>query len=286
VIGALASYGRYHEYLQSPNTVIGQVSPNRYFRTHGELTANYRPGDFGIGGGVAINRANWGVTPRIGGPAVNNLDRNQTEFQAYVRGTYSLYPGYQAFVKFLYNNRSFDRFFDRNGLHRSSDGYRFNAGVDLQLTNLIEGEIYFGYLEQRYDQNVPLPLRNVAGIDYGMNLHWYATPLITVHLTGQRQVSDVTIFQAAAMVDATVKLSADYEFRRNILLQAFVSYQDSRFTGLTRKDTYPGAGFNVRWLMNSYMSTDLGYAFTKRSSTLKTIEFNDNTVTLSLNLHI
>ena len=79
---------------------------------------------------AGLGRAGVSAT-LIGGTLVSNSDRNQTEFQGYVRGTYTLYPGYAAFVKVLYDNRDFDQFYDRAGLHRSSSGYRFDAGVDL-----------------------------------------------------------------------------------------------------------------------------------------------------------
>jgi len=114
------TYGEYHEALYSPNTVGNQISPTRFHKNHSEVTASYHPASLGIGTGFSIDRLTYASVPLSGGGLIGNTDRNQKEYQAYVRGFYDFSPGYSAFVKASYDSRVFDQFLDRSGFHRSS----------------------------------------------------------------------------------------------------------------------------------------------------------------------
>jgi hypothetical protein len=283
---AAVSYGENHEPLSSPNTVGFQASPNRYDKAHVDAVGRLQPNRIGVSVGGSYDRYDWMNTPTIGGGFLSNDDRDETEYEGYVRASYDFSPGYSAFVKALYDSRQFDQFFDRSGLHRSSTGYRLDGGLSLQITHLVAGEIYVGYLEQNYAKNVPLPLTDVSGVDYGVNLDWFASPVLTVHLNGAHQVSDVTIAGVSASDDKLIRLSADYEFRRDIIVQGYVSYTNSTLTGSSRSDDYPGAGISVRYLMNRYMSADVNYNYSSRDSNAPGINYTDNIVSVGLSLHV
>ncbi|MEJ0027277.1 MAG: outer membrane beta-barrel protein [Rhizomicrobium sp.] len=279
---ANASYGEYHEALSSPNTVGFQSSPNRYNKTHVDTTGRYQPNRLGFSIGGGYDRYDWLNTPKIGGGLLFNTDRNEDEFQGFAKVNYDFSPGYSGYVKALYDSRQFDLFFDRTGVHRASNGYRFDAGLTLQLTHLLAGDVYVGYLNQDF----AAPLKNISGVDYGVSLDWFALPVLTVHLNGEHQINDVTIGGVSASDDKLIKLSADYEFRRNIIVQGYFSYTDSELVGTTRTDNYPGAGIGVKYLMTRYMSANVRYNYSERSSNFPGIDYTDNTISLGLSLHI
>ncbi|MEI9989858.1 MAG: outer membrane beta-barrel protein [Rhizomicrobium sp.] len=281
-LSANVSYGEYHESLSSANTVGFQASPNRYNKAHADSTARYQPNRLGFSAGASFDRYDWLNTPRVGGGILFNSDRNEDVFQGFAKVNYDFSPGYTGFVRALYNSRQFDQFLDRTGAHRSSNGYRFDAGLTVQLTHLLSGEAYLGYLTQDF----ALPLKNISGLDYGVNLDWFATPVLTVHLTGSHEVSDVTLGGVSASDDRLVKLSADYEFRRNIILQGYASYTQSSLIGSSRTDDYPGAGVGAKYLINRYMSATINYNFSKRSSNFSGVDYTDNEIAVGLSLHI
>jgi hypothetical protein len=280
------TYGEYHEALYSPNTVGNQISPTRFHKNHSEITASYHPASLGIGAGFSVDRLTYASVPLLGGGLVSNKDRNQKEYQAYVRAFYDFSPGYTAFVKAAYDSRVYDQFFSRSGFHRSSNGFRLDGGVELQLTNLIEGEIFVGYLEQHYAQNVPTPLQNISGLDYGAQLNWYPTQLMTVHLTASHTVSDSIISGVSASEDDTGKLSAEYELGYNLIAQAYGGYTHSRLQGSSRSDDYPSAGINLKYLMNEYLSANLSYDYDERSSTVPSANYRDNMISFRITGHI
>jgi hypothetical protein len=286
-LSANVFYGEFHELWSSPNSIAGyQASPNRYYQTHADVQAAYQPNRLGVGLGGSYDRYVWTATPEIGGGWLYNSDRNQDEYQAYGKVFYDFSPGYSAFVKVSYDDRHFDLLFDRSGDDRSSHGYRVDGGMDLQISHLLRGELFVGYLDQHFDQNVPTPLPNVSGLDFGAQLDWYVSPSLTAHLTASRQLADVILTGASAADNRNVALSADYEFRPNVIVQVRASYTESHYVGTTRTDNYPAAGIGVKYLLNRYVSADLNYNYSNRSANVTSVNFDDNTVSLGLNLHI
>jgi hypothetical protein len=285
-ISSGGSYGEYHEPLYSPNTEGNQASPNRYQKSMANVTGTYAPDRVGISLGGQFQRVSYDNAPLIGGGSIDNADRDEDEYEGYLSGTYKFSPGYTAFVKFDYDTRHFDEFFDRTGAHRDSIGYRVTGGLNLQLSHLLTGEISAGYLEQHYDQHQAIYLPNAAGLDFGAQLDWYATDLMTVHLSGGRYISDVVLAGASASDDKVVKLNADYEILPNLIGQAYFSYDSSSLRGISRTDNYPSAGIGTRYLMNEYLSANLMYNYSERASNFPGADYTDNTLSLTVTGHI
>jgi hypothetical protein len=283
---ANVSYGQQHELWSAPNNVGFQASPNRYFQTHADARAAYQPNRLGIALGGVFDRNDWTDTPKIGGGFLDNDDRDQDEYQGYVKVFYDFSPGYSGFLKATFDERQFDQFYDRSGLHRSSHGYRVDGGLNLQIAHLVRGEIFLGYLQQSFSQNVPHPLQNLSGFDYGAQLDWFLSPILTAHLTGSRTLSDLVLDGASLADNKNIGISADYEFRPNIILQARASYTESRYIGTSRTDRYPGAGVGIKYLVNSYVTANLDYNYSSRSTDAVGATYKDSTVSFGLTLHV
>jgi hypothetical protein len=287
VLTANAFFGELHELWSAPNNVAGfQKSPNRYYQTHLDMAGAYQPNRLGLGLGGSMDHVSWTDTPKIGGGFLTNNDRNQVEYQAYAKIFYDFSPGYSAFVRATYDARDFARKLDRGGLDRTSHGYHVNTGLDMQITHLVRGEVFVGYLEQRFTQNAAHPLANISGIDFGAQLDWFVSPVVTVHVMGSRQLADVVLAGTSMADNRSVSVSADYEFRPNIILQAHASYTDSRYVGSSRTDTYPGAGVGLKYLLNEYLSANLNYNYSLRSTSIAAAKYTDNTVSIGLTLHL
>jgi hypothetical protein len=277
---ANGSISELHELLSSPNTVGNQKSPNRYYDDHAEVDATVQPSLLGFSAGGIFDRYDYLNTPLIGGGLINNTDRDFDDYQGYAKAFYDFSPGYSGFLRGTYESRDFDQFLDRTGLHRASTGYRMDGGVDLQVTHLISGEVYLGYL--KYDFMAPLV--DVSGIDYGVKLDWLATPLITVHLFGGRSLSQVILANASIQDNKQIGVSADYELRRNIIVQAHAIYVQSSYPGITRQDTAPDLGIGVKYLLNRHFSFDATYDYTDRTSDVSGASFKDSLIMIGINL--
>lgn len=283
---ASASYGEYHELWSSPDSLINQSSPNRFYQTHVTAMINYQPSSLGVSVGGMFDRYQWLNTPLAGGGELFNADRNEDKLEGYLRVFYEFSPGYAAFVRATFNDRQFDMTADRTGVDRASHGYRYDGGVNLVLSHLVRGEFYVGYLKQDFAINPAQPLSNVSGVDYGAQLDWFATPLLTVHLAGNRQLSDTT-FAGISTEDAKrVDLSADYEILRELIATVRTTLIATKYTGSPYSDTAYGAGIKIEYLINRYAAAHLEYGLERRTSNRVLGDYTDNTISIGLALHV
>lgn len=281
-----ASYGQYHELWSSPDSQYGQTAPNRYYQTHVTTSLSYQPSSLGFSVGGMFDRYDWSDNRLPDGTLLVNSDRNEDKLEGFARVFYEFSPGYAAFVRVTYNERSFDLPEDRSALKRASHGYRYDAGMTLVISRLVRGELYAGYLKQNFAVNPSEQLPNVSGFDYGVQLDWFATPVLTVHLGGNRQLSDTT-FAGISTEDAKrVDLSADYEILRNLIATVRTSFVATKYTGSLFSDTNYGAGLRLQYLVNRYAAVHVEYGYERRTSNRVLADYSDNTVSIGLTLHV
>src|SRR6201999_4406005 len=120
---------------------------------------------------------------------------------------YEFSPGYSLYAQSSYENRAYELPIDRFGVDRNSTGYTVNGGLSFVISHLIVGDVFLGYEKELYKG----VLKDVGGLDFGGEVHWYATNLITVNLKASHAITDTTTAGNSASNDETVTLSADYE---------------------------------------------------------------------------
>ncbi len=276
------SYLATHEPRTSPDQPGLAASPTPYSLLHADASVEDQPNRFGVTVGANLDRYNFQSTPLVGGGALNNADRDRVAYEGFGKVAYEFSPGYAAFVRGTYDTRVFDLKIDRTGVDRDSHGYRIDSGLEMMVSHLMKGEIFVGYLDQTYKA----PLNDIAGIDYGASLIWYASPLITLHVNASRKLNDTTITSASASDDRYVAAGFDYELRRNIIVQGEVGYTDSNFFGSLRDDKVTDGVIDARYLINRYMSMTAKYEYSTRTSTVPGHNFNDNTIMGGLRLQM
>jgi hypothetical protein len=281
-------YSWLHEPRSSPDSPGFAASPTEYSLTLGNFEVAYQPNRFGIlvGGGVA--GFDYRPTALLTTPTTvqDNDDRDRSVYTGYAKVSYEFSPGYSAFLRGAYNKRNFERAVDRSGYDRSSDGYRVNLGVDMMLGNLLRGGVSVGYIQQNYNSLPGKTLPNFSGVDFAGALDWYATQLTTVRLQASRTVNDTTLSGASGSDDKSVRLAVDHELLRNVLLHADARYIDSTFKGLGRNDKIFVVGAGANYLLNSYLSLGLRYAYEARDSNVPGQDYNDSVVSLSTSAHL
>ena len=275
-----AFYNSTHEPRNSVDQPSAAASPTAYRDTHAEGTFEYKPTRIGFYAGIIFDRYDYSPTELLTGGSLSNQDFDRDVVQGFVRGSYEFSPGYAAFVRVSYNTHDFDLNTDRNGLHRDTDGYSFDGGVDMLITDLVRGELFLGYANQSY--SAPFP--DVHGVDFGAALSWYVTTLLTLHLNSYRVFTDTILDHAATSDDKHVEVSADYELLRNLILRGVAGYTDSTFHGLSRDDRYTDVAFEAKYLINRYLNVTARYEFTGRNSTDVSHGYTDNQFMLGVRL--
>lgn len=278
-LSADGGYDVMHEPRYSADEPGGAAEPTQYARLHGGASFRYQPNRFGIELGGNYDRYRFDPTTLIGGGVYNNADRNRDQLRATAKASYEFAPGYALFLRGTYDTRRFDT---TAGAARDSHGYRGDLGAKMFLSHLVQGEIFVGFSQQSFKA----PFKDVQAVDYGARLTWYATPLMTVHLTASRQFHDTTIAGASVTDDQAVGLSLDYELLRNLIIQSHVDLTDSRFVGTPRDDKLLEAGLTAKYLINRYMAAQMGYAFQRRSSSNEGQGFTDHVVQAGLHFQL
>lgn len=276
------TYEVHHEQRISPDQPGFAKKPTRYELGRANVAFEYRPYQFHFTLGGNLARYNYFNTIIIAGPPLNNDDRDRYEYNYYAKGAYEFSPGYAAFVQAGGRDVQYDMKYDRSGLQRDNAGYNINAGLDMAITRLIEGEVYVGYLDETYKN----PLPDIKGFNYNVNLDWYVDPLWTLHLTGTRLLNGTTINGASAEDDQSIRLTADFLPRPNLTFEGYGEYLDENFNGISRDDRYAMAGIKVKYLMNHNMNLEAGYDYEARNSTATGEDFNDNHLYVALNLQL
>jgi hypothetical protein len=269
-----ASDGLFYEDYASADAFPTEKRPNEYQLFDVSGKANFKPNRLGFSVGGSFDSYNYTSTPLMNGTTVNFHFRNADIAKGWAEASYDFSPGYSAFVKATYNN---DNQVDDT---RDSNGYSIDAGVDLLLGNLAQGEAYIGYLNQTYKA----PFKDISGLDFGANLTWYPTELLTIKLAGARQLENTTVVGAGAGDDKSGSLTADYEVLRRLHVNATVGYDDTNYSGNGRDDQAFKVGGGAKWLLSHYVWLDAKYTYTNRASNVPSGRYVDNLVSVGLNL--
>ncbi|MGN6516598.1 MAG: outer membrane beta-barrel protein [Rhizomicrobium sp.] len=277
-LGGDAYYYDTHESRISPDLSTAALSPTRYRQAHADASAATTLNRLQLSATFDYDRYDFDDTRLIGGGFIDNRDRDRDVYEATGKASYMFAPDQAVFAQFTYDKRDFDQTLDRNGFDRTSDGYRLDAGIAMMLTPLVQATAYAGYLKQNY----VAPLKDASGLDFNGQIDWFATQLLTLHLTAKRTIEDTTISGASSEDVRAVEVSADYELLRNLILQPRFVYSDYKFDGINRDDKITDAGLEVRYMMNEYLSAYAGYSYERRATNAAGRDFSDNLFTIGL----
>ena len=275
-----ASYLGTHESRTSPDISVQALSPTAYRQFHSDATILNQPASLGLSAGLTFDRYDYDATLLRGGGLLGNADRDSNVLEAFGKASYEFGGGRSVFARASYNVRDFDQTFDRNGFNHNSNGYRIDTGVQAMFSPLIKGTLFVGYLQQ----NFKAPLNNVSGIDFGSEIDWYVTELVTVHLSTARILTNTTLAGASSEDERSIHASFDYELLRNVIVQGSLGYENDIFDGIARRDHTITAGIETKYLITQQMSLYAGFTHAGRDSNFGAANFSDDIGTAGIRL--
>lgn len=260
----------------------------KYDRYAGSLGLEQEVGDFVLLGRGEYRRISYmDTTDPLGNP-IDLSFRNLKIRTATGQVTYRLRSGTSAFVRVQGERRTYDLrpgdpgFDPFTQTDRSAKGLRAEAGIGVELTSLVYGNVRLGYLRQDYADP---KLRDVNGLSYGADILWNMSSLTTFKLTAERRVDETSSQTTAGNLRSEFKAGVDHELLRNLILSAEGRYARINPAGLSPRSREYEAKIGARYLMpNRYMELRAGYSFEKRSSDNAAIRFNSNLVFVALTL--
>jgi hypothetical protein len=219
--------------------------------------------------------------PTVGGPKTSLSDRDRWEYGTSLRVGYDLGTGLQPFVQGTYTRTDYRLATDFAGRNRDANGWELVAGTTLDLTGLITGEVYAGYLAKNYTDT---RLKDFSGLAFGGQLNWAVTQLTTISGRASRQIREADLAVGGRVASSYTRsigaVGVDHELLRNLLLNARLQWRQDDFTGVNRTDNVYTAGAGATYLVNRNFYLTGGYTYESRKSNVNGLDYKDNLVFL------
>ena len=247
-----------HEDRGSPDDARG-LEPTPTRGSNNRLGLKHQFNRLTIVGQVEANRFGFGNVTGSDGSMTVNSDRNRWEFLARERASYEIFPGYAAVVEVSENTHVFDRDQDRNGYNRNNSGYRTEAGIGVDISELVRGDFLVGYYQQNYKDS---RFQDPSGLSWRATFNWTPTKLTIVIPSFERTVTETTTQQASALVRNVFSVTVRHELQRNIILTGTgsVSYDQLSGVGGQNAWNYEGRAKAIyAFTREFYVGAEIGY---------------------------
>ena len=216
---------------------------------------------------------------------VDNHDRDRGRTEAILRLGYENKPNSRIFIQGAVNSVDYDQRLDNQGLERSSDGYKITAGRNFNLTHLLEGDVFVGYMKQYYDDS---SFEDPSGGLVGFHLTWTPTMLTTFDLNLDRTSQETTEPAASGYLSTVFTARVGHELKRNIMLFANIGYIDNEY----EQSNAPGRqknneevlsfGLGGKYLFSRRFYATAEYRYQERSADISSQNYKNNQVLLNL----
>jgi hypothetical protein len=257
------SYRQLHEDRGDPDSPTTAKEPIEFTRTNAELAYQQRfnrvTGRIGIG----AENEDYDDAVSESGTTLNQDTRDNWAYSATGQVGYDLYPGYRPFLRFTYTRTEYDE----GTVKANSDTYEAVVGTTLDLTDLLTGEVFIGYLNRSYDEE---NFGNFTGMAYGLKLDYAVTQLTSISGNIERGVEEgfSTTSDPLGRTTAnprertTFQIGVDHELLRNVVLSALAQYQIDDYQDTDQEEDFyllqAGATYNIN--RNFYLRGTYSYS--------------------------
>ena len=216
------------------------------------------------------------------GAPVYQKDRDYGIVSGTFRAEYATLPGASIFANLVVNHQQNYNLLSTDA-SRTGSGYEMTVGSNFDVTRLIRGEVFVGYVEQDFDDS---RYKTVSGVSVRGYVEYFPTQLTTVTLSSSRVPVDSVIIGAGAYLDTAVTLRVDHELLRNFLLFGSVGYENDDYSGIHRTDDRNIESVGATYLMNRRVGLNLTYLHSQNRSSgdLAGLSYNINSLVAGITL--
>lgn len=269
----LLRYDRLTETRDDPEDIGDRRKRTAYHRVAARLGYTHRFNRIELSGAGQTRYFDFRDVFGVGG------DRDRFEHSVIGRVGFAVSPRIALFTRGTYDWVRYRDSTDRFGFERDNEGFSVAGGVRVDITALLDGEVYAGYRRQRYDD---ARFDTQDGVNFGGALTWLPTALTTVRLSLDRDLVATTRDGSAGNFRTDIDLGVDHDIRRNIRLSANAGFRQNDFRGIDRKDDTIRLGAGASYLLNRNLSVDANYTFTDRDSNINVNDYRRHIVRLGV----
>jgi len=217
-----------------------------------------------------------------GGGTIDQEFRDRIEINTRHRLGYDFNPEIGAFLQTGYERVNYDNSKTSTGTsNRDSDSYSLDAGIKLDVTDVIFGDVFAGVTQREFDSS---EYGSETNWGFGGSLTWEVTPLTTANFNGSRSWEETTVEDSSTALTTVVGAGVTHSLLDTVSLDAVFTYTREEFEDTDRTDNTYSGGPGVTYLMNRFLHWRLSYTYTQRESDAPGEDYTQNVVLLTARL--
>lgn len=236
-------------------------------------------GVFEIAGNANIRRTDYSQANVDGVP--QSLDfRDARIVSGGVTTRYQIGTGTRATVRVGLNDV---KYLVDTGTPRDSWGYNALAGIQYEVSALVDVEVAAGFVHQEFEDPT---IDSVNGIDYLVSIDWTPSPQYLVTVEGSRNIIASPLNDAPIIIRSNLGLTAQAAATNRLLFDAAITYTQEDYSGTNRADQFYFAGVGANYVLIENVSLRALAGWRQRASDVTSAEHNGIAVGLGLSLVI
>jgi len=272
------SFGR--EGASSPLSIAGVEEQPLRHTIDGSLGIEKSLGPLRLRATGEVIRNQYGDAELVGGGTLSQSDRNSTLALLRLRGGYEISPALMPFIEVEAGRRFYDEERDSAGYARSATHLGARAGVALNLTEKLSGEISAGWINEDFEDD---RLRSISGPSLAASLEWSPMRGTIVGLDAATYVEGSTSAGASGSLLHTATLRLERQMRSNLTgsLAFGASYRDYERGG---HDLVLSGEAALTWWLNRYVGLIGRARHERQTSDLPSRDYETTSIFMGMTL--
>lgn len=277
---ALLAYKAEREGASSPVAIPGVEEHPLRHTLNGALGFERSLGRLRLGLTGEIQRDQYGDAELMGGGTLSQSDRDSTLVLARLRGSYEISPALTPFVEVEAGRRIYDTERDSAGYERSATRLGAHAGVTLDLSEKLRGELSAGWISEDFEDP---RLATISGPALAASLAWSPRRGTVVGLDVSTEIEGTTDPGLSGSLLHSGTLRIERQLRSNLTGEAALraSYRDYEAGG---HDVILSGEALLTWWLNRYAGLTGRLRHERQTSSLPGRDYDATSLFMGLKL--
>ena len=215
-----------------------------------------------------------------GGVPIDLTDRDVQILKGHARAQYAVGPTTKFFVEGEYNAVNYDLV---TAVPRDSDGFSVLAGIQYEISALIDAEAAIGFARQNFDDPA---VATANGVDFSLALSWTPTPRWQFTASGERAIDASPLSNVPAILRTQFELGALTVVSDRVLLELKGGFQQEDYRSTARTDDRYFLNFGSQYRVTDNIGATAYLGYRKQSTNVVAQSYDGVAVGVGLTLRM